>query len=34
MINCSKMIVSCNVLVIAEMMALAKQSGVAAEQIP
>jgi 3-hydroxyisobutyrate dehydrogenase len=31
---CNQMIVSCNVLVIAEMMALAKQSGVDAEQIP
>jgi len=31
---CNQMIVSCNVLVIAEMMALAKQSGVAAEKIP
>jgi len=31
---CNQMIVSCNVLVIAEMMALAKQSGVDALQIP
>jgi len=31
---CNQMIVSCNVLVIAEMMALAKQSGVDAGQIP
>lgn len=31
---CNQMIVSCNVLVIAEMMALAKQSGVDAEKIP
>ncbi len=31
---CNQMIVSCNVLVIAEMMALAKQSGVDATQIP
>ncbi|MDD5410496.1 MAG: NAD(P)-dependent oxidoreductase [Methylobacter sp.] len=31
---CNQMIVSCNVLVIAEMMALAKQAGVDAEQIP
>ena len=31
---CNQMIVSCNVLVIAEMMALAKQSGVNAGQIP
>ena len=31
---CNQMIVSCNVLVIAEMMALAKQAGVAAEKIP
>jgi 3-hydroxyisobutyrate dehydrogenase len=31
---CNQMIVSCNVLVIAEMIALAKQSGVAAEKIP
>jgi 3-hydroxyisobutyrate dehydrogenase len=31
---CNQMIVSCNVLVIAEMMALAKQAGVDTEQIP
>ncbi len=31
---CNQMIVSCNVMVIAEMMALAKQSGVEAKQIP
>jgi 3-hydroxyisobutyrate dehydrogenase len=31
---CNQMIVSCNVLVIAEMMALAKQAGVDAQQIP
>jgi 3-hydroxyisobutyrate dehydrogenase len=31
---CNQMIVSCNVLVIAEMIALAKHSGVAAEKIP
>ena len=31
---CNQMIVSCNVLVIAEMIALAKQAGVDAEQIP
>ena len=31
---CNQMIVSCNVLVIAEMMALAKQAGVDATQIP
>ena len=31
---CNQMIVSCNVLVIAEMMALAKQAGVAAGKIP
>jgi len=31
---CNQMIVSCNVLVIAEMMALAKQAGVDAGQIP
>jgi len=31
---CNQMIVSCNVLVIAEMMALAKQTGVNAEKIP
>jgi 3-hydroxyisobutyrate dehydrogenase len=31
---CNQMIVSCNVLVIAEMLALAKQAGVDAEQIP
>ncbi len=31
---CNQMIVSCNVLVIAEMMALAKKSGVTAEKIP
>jgi len=31
---CNQMIVSCNVLVIAEMMALAKSSGVDAEKIP
>jgi 3-hydroxyisobutyrate dehydrogenase len=31
---CNQMIVSCNVLVIAEMMALAKQAGVEAEKIP
>lgn len=31
---CNQMIVSCNVLVIAEMMALAKQAGVDAAQIP
>lgn len=31
---CNQMIVSCNVLVIAEMIALAKRSGVAAEKIP
>lgn len=31
---CNQMIVSCNVLVIAEMMALAQKSGVAAEKIP
>ena len=31
---CNQMIVSCNVLVIAEMMALAKQAGVDAEKIP
>ena len=31
---CNQMIVSCNVMVIAEMMALAKSSGVAAEKIP
>jgi len=31
---CNQMIVSCNVLVIAEMIALAKQAGVAAEKIP
>jgi 3-hydroxyisobutyrate dehydrogenase len=31
---CNQMIVSCNVLVIAEMIALAKQAGVNAEQIP
>lgn len=31
---CNQMIVSCNVLVIAEMMALAKQAGVEAKQIP
>ncbi|MDI1276493.1 MAG: NAD(P)-dependent oxidoreductase [Methylobacter sp.] len=31
---CNQMIVSCNVLVIAEMMALAKQAGVDAKQIP
>jgi 3-hydroxyisobutyrate dehydrogenase len=31
---CNQMIVSCNVLVIAEMMALAQQAGVAAEKIP
>ena len=31
---CNQMIVSCNVMVIAEMMALAKSSGVDATQIP
>ena len=31
---CNQMIVACNVLVIAEMMALAKQAGVDAEKIP
>ncbi len=31
---CNQMIVSCNVLVIAEMMSLAKQAGVAVEKIP
>ena len=31
---CNQMIVSCNVMVIADMMALAKRSGVAAEKIP
>lgn len=31
---CNQMIVSCNVLVIAEMMALAKQAGVDADRIP
>jgi 3-hydroxyisobutyrate dehydrogenase len=31
---CNQMIVSCNVLIIAEMMALAKQAGVDAEKIP
>jgi 3-hydroxyisobutyrate dehydrogenase len=31
---CNQMIVSCNVLVIAEMMALAKQAGVATDKIP
>lgn len=31
---CNQMVVSCNVLVIAEMMALAKQAGVNAAQIP
>ncbi len=31
---CNQMIVSCNVMVIAEMMALAKQAGVDATQIP
>jgi 3-hydroxyisobutyrate dehydrogenase len=31
---CNQMIVSCNVLVIAEMLALAQQAGVAAEKIP
>ncbi len=31
---CNQMIVSCNVLVIAEMMALAKQAGVDTQQIP
>ncbi len=31
---CNQMIVSCNVLVIAEMMALAKQAGVDVQQIP
>jgi 3-hydroxyisobutyrate dehydrogenase len=31
---CNQMIVSCNVLVIAEMIALAKQAGVTAEKIP
>jgi len=31
---CNQMIVSCNALVIAEMIALAKQAGVAAEKIP
>jgi 3-hydroxyisobutyrate dehydrogenase len=31
---CNQMIVSCNVLVIAEMIALAKQAGVDAEKIP
>ena len=31
---CNQMIVSCNVLVIAEMIALAKQAGVAAQKIP
>jgi len=31
---CNQMIVSCNVMVIAEMMALAKKSGVDAEKIP
>lgn len=31
---CNQMIVSCNVLVIAEMMALAKQAGVNTQQIP
>ena len=31
---CNQMIVSCNVLVIAEMIALAKQAGVDAQQIP
>jgi 3-hydroxyisobutyrate dehydrogenase-like beta-hydroxyacid dehydrogenase len=31
---CNQMIVSCNVLVIAEMMALAKQAGVDSEKIP
>ncbi len=31
---CNQMIVSCNVLVIAEMIALAKKAGVAAEKIP
>ncbi len=31
---CNQMIVSCNVLVIAEMIALAQQAGVAAEKIP
>ena len=31
---CNQMIVSCNVLVIAEMMALAKQAGVDAAKIP
>ena len=31
---CNQMIVGCNVLVIAEMIALAKQAGVAAEKIP
>jgi 3-hydroxyisobutyrate dehydrogenase len=31
---CNQMIVSCNVLVIAEMMALAEQAGVDSEKIP
>jgi len=31
---CNQIIVSCNVMVIAEMMALAKQAGIAAEKIP
>jgi 3-hydroxyisobutyrate dehydrogenase len=31
---CNQMIVSCNALVIAEMIALAKRAGVAAEKIP
>lgn len=31
---CNQMIVSCNILVIAEMIALARQAGVAAEKIP
>jgi 3-hydroxyisobutyrate dehydrogenase len=31
---CNQMIVSCNMLVIAEMIALAKQAGVEAERIP
>jgi 3-hydroxyisobutyrate dehydrogenase len=31
---CNQMIVSCNAMVIAEMIALAKQSGVEAEKIP
>jgi 3-hydroxyisobutyrate dehydrogenase len=31
---CNQMIVSCNVIVIAEMIALAKKAGVAAEKIP